>query len=133
MLAQFMPIMTACVVCSLEIWAGWKQVWVRDNTIVQRLRTGLSGSGATYTCIIIRKRLHAGYAQKAEARKTYHLTLELALNNTCVWFIGHLLHTYTLTPQFTFNINFPWSKRNLYIKHFNTSDADLSFILGSNN
>ena len=38
-----------------------------------------------------------------------------------------------LTPQFTFNSNFLWSKRNLYIKHFDTSDTDLSFILGSNN
>ena len=38
-----------------------------------------------------------------------------------------------LTPQFTFNSNVLWSKRNLYIKHFDTSDADLSFILGSNN
>ena len=36
-------------------------------------------------------------------------------------------------PQFTFNSNLLWSKRNLYIKHFDTSDADLSFILGSNN
>jgi len=30
-------------------------------------------------------------------------------------------------------IYFLWSKRNLYIKHFDTSDADLSFILGTNN
>jgi len=29
--------------------------------------------------------------------------------------------------------NILWSIRDLYIKHFDTSDADLSFILGSNN
>ncbi|KAK2151161.1 hypothetical protein LSH36_374g06002, partial [Paralvinella palmiformis] len=42
--------------------------------------------------------------------------------------------TYHLIPQLAAtNTNFLWSKRNLYIKHFDTSDADLSFILGSNN
>jgi len=40
------------------------------------------------------KRLHAGYIQKAEARNTYHLIPHLATNNTCVWFIGDVLHTY---------------------------------------
>jgi len=55
-------------------------------------------------------RLHAGYVQKAEARKTCHLIPQLAANNTCVWFNGDLLHTYQtiLTPQFTFNSNFLW-------------------------
>ena len=40
------------------------------------------------------KRLHAGYVPKAEVRKTYHLTPQLAINNMCVWFSGDLLHTY---------------------------------------
>ena len=63
------------------------------------------------------KRLHAGYVQKScGSRVTYYI---------------HIITI--LTPQFTFNSNVLWSKRNLYIKHFDTSDADLSFILGSNN
>ncbi|KAK2146153.1 hypothetical protein LSH36_628g02008, partial [Paralvinella palmiformis] len=42
--------------------------------------------------------------------------------------------TYHLTPQLPVNnANFLSSKRNLYIEHFDTSDADLSFIQGSNN
>jgi len=45
------------------------------------------------------KRLHAGYVQKRKhVKKTYHLIPQLAENNT-----------------FTFNSNFLWSKRNLYI------------------
>ena len=39
------------------------------------------------------KRLHAGYVQKAEARKTYHLIPQLAVNNTCVWFNCKLVNT----------------------------------------
>ena len=31
---------------------------------------------------------------KAEGRKIYHLTPQLAVNNTCVWIDGDLLHTY---------------------------------------
>ncbi|KAK2141677.1 hypothetical protein LSH36_1058g01002, partial [Paralvinella palmiformis] len=41
--------------------------------------------------------------------------------------------TYHLIPQLAATNANLWSKRNLYIKHFDTSDADLSFILGSNN
>ena len=70
--------------------------------------------------------------RKVEACKTYHLTPQLAANIKCVWFIGNLLHTYDKDTTVYINSNFLWSKRNLYIKYFDTSDADLSFILGSN-
>jgi len=51
---------------------------------------------------------------KAEARQTYHLTPQLAVNETCVWFIGDLLHTYDNYFEFTFNRDFLWSKIYLY-------------------
>jgi len=41
--------------------------------------------------------------------------------------------TTTLAPQFTFSSNLLLSKRNLFMKYFDTTDADLSFILGSTN
>ena len=40
----------------------------------------------------------SGYMQatykKRKHIKTYHLIPQLGANNTCVWFIGNLLHTY---------------------------------------
>ena len=44
----------------------------------------------------------------------------------------HIRKITTLTPQFTFTSNLLWIKINLYIEHFDTIDADLSFILVSN-
>jgi len=82
------------------------------------------------------KRLHAGYVQKAEARKTYHLIPQLATNNTCMWFNGDLLHTYHKLiwhHSLHSTVILCGPKNNLYIKDFDTSDADLSFISGSNN
>jgi len=39
------------------------------------------------------KRLHVGYVQKQKNVNKYDLTPQLAVNNTCVWFDGDLLHT----------------------------------------
>jgi len=61
----------------INLWAAAKSLFVRDKYVTP---TG--------------KRLHVGYVQKAEARRTYHLTPQLAVNNTCVWFNGDLLRTY---------------------------------------
>ena len=77
-------------------------------------------------------RLHAGKVQNRKHVKTYHLTPQISVNNTCVWFNDELTHNTitSLTPQFTFISNFMWSKRNLYIQYFDTTEDDLSFILG---
>jgi len=62
----------------ISLWGRSNSLFVRDKYVTP---TG--------------KRLHTGYVQKAEALKTtYHLIPQLAVYNTCVWFIGDLLHTY---------------------------------------
>jgi len=61
----------------ISLWGPAKMLFVRDKYVTP---TG--------------KWLHAGYVEKAEARKTYHLIPQLAVNNPCVWFNGDLLHTY---------------------------------------
>ena len=59
---------------------------------------------------------------KKEARTKNNLTPQLVVNNTCVWFNGEEI----------FSCNLLWFTRNLYIEYFDTTDADLIFILGSN-
>ncbi|KAK2144102.1 hypothetical protein LSH36_785g02025 [Paralvinella palmiformis] len=61
----------------ISLWEPANSLFVRDKYVT------LTG-----------KWLYAGYVQKAEARKTYHLIPQLATNNTCVWFNGDLLYTY---------------------------------------
>jgi len=80
------------------------------------------------------RRLHAGYVQRAEARKTYHLIPQLAVNSTCGSFIGDLLHTYDNYFDNTVYIYPKYSYIYIYIYIYKsgTSDGDISFILGSN-
>ena len=68
--------------------------------------------------------------------KKYHLTSQLIINNTNMCFNGELLHRKGNYFDTTVDIRQPFSvvqKKPKYILKIDTSDADLSFILGSTN
>ena len=79
----------------------------------------------------------SGYMQVTyKKRKHVNIPFDSSQQTMCGWgsMAIYYIHMKTiLTPQFTFNSNFLWSKRNLSIEHFDTTDSDFSFILGSNN
>ena len=91
----------------ISLWEPANMLFVRDKYITP---TG--------------KWLHAGYVQKAEARKntqkTYHLIPQLPANNTCVWFNGDLLHTYH--NHSLHSTVFSVTQKKPVYKYFGTSD-----------
>jgi len=78
--------------------------------------------------------MQATYKKRKHVKHTIWYHSSQQTTRACGSMVTCYIHIITtLASQFTVNRNFLWSKRSLYIKHFDTSDADFSFILGSNN
>ena len=75
--------------------------------------------------------LHAGYEQKRKHVDIYDFLPQLAVNNIYLGSMAsYYIHkTTTLILNFILNSNFLYSKGKLYMEHFDTTDADLSFSL----
>ena len=80
------------------------------------------------------KRLHAGYVQKAEKCKTPFDTTARSKQHVRVgqWRLNTTYYNYFDITVYIQSYFFLVQKKPVYKEHFRTSDADLSFILGSN-